>query len=74
MVFNKEGRAVLAVECKAPEEKLNEKVFEQIARYNQRLNVDFLWITNGAENYCCSIKSGIKVLDHIPNYEEVNRN
>src|SRR6201986_2999627 len=34
VVFNPEGEKILMVECKAPSVAINQKVFDQIARYN----------------------------------------
>jgi type I site-specific restriction endonuclease len=71
VVFANDGKPKLIVECKAPEEKLNEKVFEQIARYNLTLRVDFLWVTNGEKNFCCRLKNGIELLQEIPSPVEM---
>jgi type I site-specific restriction-modification system R (restriction) subunit len=67
-VFSSNAKPVMIIECKAPEELLNEKVFEQAARYNLSLKVNYLWVTNGLANYCCSLINGIKLLDEIPEY------
>lgn len=72
VVFNNSGLPKMIVECKAPEEPLNEKVFDQIARCNLSLNVDYLWVTNGTYNFCCILKGGVKLLDKIPNFEELS--
>jgi hypothetical protein len=69
VVFANDGLPKMIIECKAPEEPLNDKVFEQIARYNLSLRVNYLWVTNGANNYCCSLKSGIKLLEEVPEFE-----
>lgn len=71
VVFNNQGKPKMLIECKAPEEKLNEKVFEQIARYNLSLNVDYLWVTNGENNFCSKLKNGIELLKEIPGYDEL---
>lgn len=55
IVYNKLGNPVLIVECKANSVKIDQKVFDQIARYNMKLNVGFLIVTNGLEHYCCKI-------------------
>ena len=65
--------AKMIIECKASEEKLDEKVFEQIARYNLSLKVDYLWVTNGKFNFCCKLKNGIELLNEIPSVEEISR-
>lgn len=71
VVFASSGKPVMIVECKAPEELLNEKVFEQIARYNLALRVNYLWVTNGTHNFCCTLKDSIRLLENIPLYDEV---
>jgi len=73
VVFSREGIPKMIIECKAPEEKLDEKVFEQIARYNLSLKVDYLWVTNGKKNYCCKLKEGIESLHLIPSFNEINK-
>jgi type I site-specific restriction-modification system R (restriction) subunit len=71
VVFSREGKPVIIIECKASEEKLNEKVFEQIARYNLSLQVDYLWVSNGTVNFFCRIKGGMNLLETIPDYEDL---
>lgn len=72
-VFATDGQAKMVIECKAPEEKLDQKVFEQIARYNLSLRVDYLWVTNGALNFCCRLKNRIEMLEQIPTVDEINQ-
>ncbi len=72
VVFGNDSKPKMIIECKASEEKLDAKVFEQIARYNLSLKVDYLWVTNGIFNFCCKLKSGIEQLDEVPSTEEVN--
>ena len=73
-VFGTDGKPKMIVECKAPEEKLDEKVFEQIARYNLSLRVDYLWVSNGHYNFCCKLINGIELLDAVPSAAEVFSN
>lgn len=71
VVFNTDGKPVMIVECKAPDEVVNQKVFEQIARYNLKLRVKYLWVTNGSYNFCCKLSDTIILLEEIPTWEEV---
>lgn len=71
VVFDNTGAPRLLVECKAPEEPLNEKVFTQIATYNLNLRVDYLWVSNGNHNFCCSLKKGIRLLQSVPGKQEL---
>ena len=54
LVFNTNGEPHIIVECKAPSIKINQATFDQIARYNLKLQSHFLIVTNGLEHfYCC---------------------
>ena len=69
VLYNKEGKSNMIVECKAPEVKIKQDTFNQIAKYNFQLKVDFLVVTNGIKHYCCQMdyeKNEITFLDDIP--------
>ena len=55
VVFNPNGSIFLLVECKAPEVSITQNVFDQIARYNLKLNAQYLMVTNGLNNYFCQM-------------------
>ena len=55
VVFNPDGSIFLLVECKAPEIKISQHTFDQIARYNLALKADYLMVTNGLEHYFCQM-------------------
>ncbi len=74
VAFDNKGLHVLLVECKAPEVKLTQNVFDQIARYNLSLNVKYLVVTNGLEHYCCLMDHANKsylFLENIPTYNKL---
>ncbi len=66
VVFGNDGKPKMIVECKSPDEKLSQKVFEQIALYNLSLKVDYLWVSNGKYNFFCKLKGSIELLKDIP--------
>ena len=53
LIYNKQGTPHLMVECKAPEVKITQDVFDQIARYNMVFKVKYLVVTNGLHHFCC---------------------
>lgn len=55
VVFNPDGSIFLLIECKAPEIKIDQKTFDQIARYNLSLNAQYLMVTNGLNHYFCQM-------------------
>ncbi|MFP4042186.1 MAG: type I restriction enzyme HsdR N-terminal domain-containing protein [Bacteroidales bacterium] len=73
--YNRDFVPSLIVECKAPDVKITQKQFDQIALYNLRLKVPFLVVTNGIEHYCCRVdfnKGSYSFIKHIPGYDELN--
>ena len=65
LCFNKEGKPLLMVECKASSVKINQNVFEQIARYNFDLQVPLLMVSNGLEHYCCRMNYETRTFDFL---------
>lgn len=70
--FDPSGKINLLVECKAPNVKITQETFDQIAQYNLKLNADFLWVSNGISHYVCQIdyaKKSYVFLKELPTYE-----
>lgn len=55
VIFDKDVRPFMLVECKAPHVTIDRLVFEQVARYNLNLRVPYLLVTNGWQSYCCTL-------------------
>ncbi|KAB1154867.1 type I restriction enzyme HsdR N-terminal domain-containing protein [Flavobacterium luteum] len=55
VVFNADGSIRILIECKAPEIKIAQNTFDQIARYNLTLRAEFLMVTNGHNHYFCQM-------------------
>lgn len=73
-VCDLKGKIQLLVECKAPEVVLNQKVFDQIARYNWEARADILMVTNGLNHFYCRMdyKNGEYLfLPELPSYTEI---
>ena len=67
--FQKEGKPMLLVECKSANVSISQKVFDQIARYNFDLRVQFLVVTNGLQHFCCEMnyeENSYRFLQEIP--------
>ncbi len=74
VIYDKSLRPRVIVEYKAPDVKITNEVFLQIARYNLILKVDYLIVSNGMHHYCCKIDystNGITYLKEIPDYRTV---
>jgi hypothetical protein len=71
LVFQNTGKALMIVECKATTVKIDQDVFDQIARYNMALKVNYLVVTNGLMHYCCYLdyeNNTYHFLENIPEY------
>ncbi len=74
IIFNRNGAPLVLIECKAPEVKLSEAVFHQIAQYNFKLQVQWLVMTNGLQTIVAKVNKdtgGILYSEEIPSYEEM---
>ena len=71
VLYSVEGKPNMIVECKSPKVKINQDAFNQIAKYNFKLKVDFLVVTNGLQHFCCAIdynNEKITFLEEIPQF------
>lgn len=74
VVFNRDGERILMVECKAPSVNIDQKVFDQIARYNMAHKVSLLAVTNGLQHYYCRIdheQGSYQFIADLPGYNEL---
>jgi len=72
VVFNSAGEKILLVECKAPSIEVNQKVFDQVARYNITHRIPLLAVTNGLQHYYCRVDFDNKkyhFLEQLPEYD-----
>ena len=71
VVFNSDGSIFILIECKAPEVKIAQTTFDQIARYNMTMKSEFLMVTNGLNHYFCQMdyeNEKYAFLENLPNY------
>lgn len=58
VVYDKNIQPYILIECKAPDIRISQSTFDQVAVYNMALSAPFLIVTNGLETYCA-------IMDHI---------
>lgn len=76
LVYDRQARPLVVVECKRPEVELGREVLDQAIRYNMVLNVRYLIITNGRQTFACQReeKDGnirYVFIEKVPSYEEM---
>ena len=72
LLFRADGTVQLIVECKAPHIPIDQKVFDQIARYNQKFNATYMMVTNGIEHYFCPFDHHNKKYVFLPALPDLN--
>ncbi len=58
VVYDKEIKPYILVECKAPDVRIDQSTFDQIASYQMALNAPYLMVSNGISNYLAQ-------MDHV---------
>lgn len=76
LVYDRQARPLVVVECKRPEVELNADVLDQAVRYNMVLNVAYMIITNGRQTYACRRgevdgKVQYSFVEKVPSYNEM---
>lgn len=75
LVHDRSGKPVMIVECKAPDVKIDDSVFEQIVTYNMGFMVPYIVVTNGLVHYACRVfpeEKRFEFLNFIPLYEDMS--
>lgn len=71
LVHDRAGDPVMIVECKAPQVKISQEVFDQIINYNFNYGVRYLVVTNGITHFAGRVDMDahtFALLDNIPDY------
>ncbi|MFJ1329458.1 type I restriction enzyme HsdR N-terminal domain-containing protein [Capnocytophaga canimorsus] len=75
VVYKNTGEILLVVECKAPDILINQKVFDQVFRYNLSLQASVLMVTNGLEHYYAMIdynSNKLLFMESLPDHKSFN--
>jgi hypothetical protein len=69
LIYDANHKPWMLIECKAPEIALDEKVLEQVLRYNMSIPCEYLIITNGSDTYGWSMGvEKVVLLKEIPEW------
>lgn len=74
VIYGPQAQPMMILEYKAPHISITQQVFNQICRYNMRLHVDWLVVSNGLQHYCCRMdyaNSTYHFLPDIPSYSQL---
>ena len=71
VVYGQNAQPAMIIEYKSPQVDISQQVFEEISRYNIKLRVKWLVVSNGLHHYCCwlNYESGTcQFVEDIPPY------
>ena len=68
VVHDRNGNILLLIECKAPNVKIDQKVFDQTSVYNQYLKSEFLMITNGLNHFYFKVDDKAKTYKFVKKF------
>lgn len=74
ILYDTQLRPKMLIEYKAPSVPLSQQVLEQALRYNYKLEVPYLILSNGLEHVAYHINykdHSYTILDHIPHYKDI---
>lgn len=71
VVFGKDQKPKLIIECKAPEVNLTEATFRQIAQYNHELQVELLMMSNGIDHIYCEVNQSNGSITYFQEIKEL---
>lgn len=75
LVYDKKGLPLLLAECKAPQVSIDQKVFDQAARYNMVLGVQYYVLSNGIQTICCKVDHELQkyqFLEEFPSFTSLS--
>ena len=76
LIYDRQARPVMVVECKRPEVDIDQAVLDQAIRYNMVLNVKYILITNGLKTFICRREENdgnvrYVFVGNVPDYNEM---
>jgi hypothetical protein len=69
LVYDKQHKPWMLIECKEPKVSLNEDVLQQVLRYNISVPVEYIVITNGTTTVGWKKESELLLIDEMPRWK-----
>lgn len=74
VIYGSHAEPLMVIEYKSPSVEITQKVFEQICRYNIKMKVEWLVVSNGLQHYCTRIdyeNSTYQFVEDIPAFPSI---
>lgn len=70
VVFDRAGKPWLLIECKSPQEKIDNKILKQISTYNASLSAPYIAVTNGLLHFVFRIDKEHQSTSQLTDFPE----
>ena len=70
IVYDREGKPWLLLECKAPDLKLNQNTVMQAAVYNNNVKAKYIAVSNGMKHVCYEVKENVSETELLKTFPE----
>lgn len=70
VVYDREAKPWLLMECKAPDLKLNQNTIMQAAVYNNDLKAKYIAVSNGLQHVCYEVKENVSEIELLKSFPE----
>ena len=74
VIYGNHAEPLMVIEYKSPNVEITQKVFEQICRYNIKMKVEWLVVSNGLQHYCTRIdyeNGTYQFVEDIPTFTSI---
>jgi len=68
VIFNQVGSPWMVIECKSPDQKINNQTLQQVSIYNSTLKAKYVALTNGMKHLCCVIDHPAKLTTPVSQF------
>jgi hypothetical protein len=70
VIFDHQGSPWMIIECKSPDQKINNQTLQQVSIYNSTLKAKYVALTNGLKHLCCVIDHQVKLTTALNRFPE----
>lgn len=71
VVYNRDHKPWLLVECKAPDTSVNDATLHQLLQYHNTMQCSYWMVSNGHQTFCADARNlpEVKWIDELPAYD-----
>lgn len=65
LIYDSQGNPNIIVECKSPKVKIDQSTLDQALTYQNKIEANFVILTNGEKTYCIKVDLNLKKASYI---------